>query len=58
MESPVEEKSKELIEEALKEASQKNKWLFWVSLTTTFMAILAALVGLNSETLCFSNYFK
>ncbi|PMP87991.1 MAG: hypothetical protein C0173_08020 [Desulfurella sp.] len=49
MESPVEEKSKELIEEALKEASQKNKWLFWVSLTTTFMAILAALVGLNSE---------
>ncbi|MGC8790000.1 MAG: DUF4337 domain-containing protein [Desulfurella sp.] len=49
MESPVEEKSKELIEEALKEASQKNKWLFWVSLTTTLMAILAALVGLNSE---------
>ncbi len=49
MESPVEEKSKELIEEALKESQKKNRWLFWVSLTTTLMAIMAALVGLNSE---------
>ncbi len=49
MESPIEEKSKELIEEAIHEEEAKKKWLLWVSLSTTFMAIMAAIIGMHSE---------
>lgn len=49
MESQVEEKAKEIIEETLQEEKIRNSWLFWVSLSTTLMAIFAAIVGLNSE---------
>ena len=40
-ESPIEEHAKELIEETIKEEKAKEKWLLWVSLATTIMAVLS-----------------
>jgi len=48
-ESPIEEHAKELIEETIKEEKVKEKWLLWVSLATTIMAVLSGLVSMQSE---------
>jgi len=48
-ESPVEEHAKELIEETIKEEKVKEKWLLWVSLATTIMAVLSGLISMQSE---------
>ncbi|MFP3206576.1 MAG: DUF4337 family protein, partial [Hydrogenobaculum sp.] len=48
-ESPIEEHAKELIEETIKEEKAKEKWLLWVSLATTIMAVLSGLVSMQSE---------
>ncbi|GAB6077470.1 DUF4337 domain-containing protein [Hydrogenobaculum acidophilum] len=48
-ESPIEEHAKELIEETIKEEKAKEKWLLWVSLATTIMAVISGLVSMQSE---------
>ncbi len=45
----IEEHSKELIEEALKEEHKKERWLLWVSLATTFMAVMGGIINMQSE---------
>ncbi len=47
--SPIEEHAKELIEETIREEKAKEKWLLWVSLATTIMAVISGLVSMQSE---------
>ena len=43
------EHAKELIEETIKEEKEKEHWLLWVSLATTFMAVLGGIISMQSE---------
>lgn len=49
MENELQEQAKEIAEEILEKEHKKEKWLLYLSLTTTFMAVMSGIISMQSE---------